>query len=70
MPTRLLAVLRDTFSPPQGKYPLGDPMGTPYQKVMWKLGFRLVPTWSDRLIGSGFMAVGLFLCIVGLVAIL
>ncbi|MES2156043.1 MAG: hypothetical protein V4510_12995 [bacterium] len=43
---------------PEGKYPLGDPQGTPRQKLLWKLGWRLVPTAEERLIGAGLMVVG------------
>lgn len=41
------------------KYPLGDPQGTPRQKLLWKLGFRLVPTRAERVLGVILMAAGL-----------
>lgn len=51
-------------------YPWGDPDGTRWQRLAWKLGWRLVPTREERWAGAGLMVVGVIIIIIGLLAIL
>ncbi len=50
--------------------PLGDPNGTRKERLLWKLGFRLVPTREERVIGLCLMVMGTAYTAMGLAAVL
>lgn len=58
--------IRDWFTAPEGKYPLGNPEGTPRQRLWWKLGFRRVPTPEERMLGAALLFTGGFSVVAGL----